>query len=163
VSVSSAYPGGAVVVSQGAHGLFGVFTATEVPVSIRTAACNDNVTLRRDSTGALKVTIYGTQAVSASSIDPASVRLLDVRPSTPNLIGGLVSTVTSVLCLTPGDGIADEQLQFDAQNVATTIWRELGNTVVDGETVIVTLSGRLKAAHGGAAIRGHDTLILRTR
>jgi len=163
VSVSSAYPGGAVLVSEGGHGLFGVFTATEVPVDIRTAGCNDNVTLRRDSTGTLKVTIYGTHEVSASSIDKATIRLLDVQPNAPSLIGGLVTAVTSALCLTPDDGMADEQLQFDAQKVATTIWRELGNTVVDGEVVIVTLSGRLKAQYGGGAIRGHDTLILRTR
>ena len=163
VSVASAYPGGTVLVSEGGHGLFGVFTATEVPISIRTAGCDDSVSLRRDSSGTLKVTIYGSEDVSAASVDQATVRLLDVRPTAPKLVGGLLSAVTSVLCLTPGDGHADEQLEFDAQKVATTIWRELGDTVVDGEVVIVTLSGRLKAAHGGGAIRGHDTIILRTR
>jgi hypothetical protein len=163
VSVSSTYPGGAVIASEGGHGLFGVFTATEVPISVRSAGCDDSVTLRRDSTGQLKVTIYGTKGVKVSSIDQATVRLLDVRPASPTLVGGLLSTVTSLLCPTPYDGLADEQLEFDAQKVATTIWRELGNTVVDGEVVIVTLSGRLKSTYGGGAIRGHDTLILRTR
>jgi hypothetical protein len=163
VSVSSEYPGGAVVASEGAEGLFGVFTALEVSVNIKTAGCSDTVTLRRDSTGKLNVTIYGSPDLSTASIDPATVRLLDVRPTASNLVGGLLTAAMSVVCLTPADGMADAQFQFDAQKVATTIWRELGNTVVDGEVVIVTLSGRLKPEHGGGAIRGHDTLILRTR
>jgi hypothetical protein len=163
VSVLSAYPGGEVLVVEGADGLFGIFTATTVPVKIRGGDCSDTASLRRDSNGQLNVTIFGTDEFSTASIDWSTIRLLDVRPSTSGLIGGLLNTVKDVLCLEPLDGFGDEQRKFDARALATTIWRELGNTVVHGEVVILTLSGRLKAQHGGGAIRGHDTVILRTR
>jgi hypothetical protein len=163
VSVVSAYPGGAVLVSEGSHGLFGVFTATTVPISIKPAGCSDTASVRRDSSGKLYVTIHGTDDVSSGSVDLETVKLLDVRPSAPDLVGGLLKVVASVVCLDLLDGFEDAHVEFDAQKLATTIWRELGNTVVDGEAVIVTLSGRLKSQHGGGAIRGHDTVILRTR
>jgi len=161
VAVSGTYPGGAIVASAGTTGLFGVFSAITLPLAMRSSTCGDNVSLRRTSSGQLSVTVYGTAEVDSDSIDLSSLRLLDVRPNT-GLVSGLLGTLSNVLCLDILDGHHGEQLQFDAQKLATTIWRELGNSVDDGEVVIVTLSGRLKPQYGGAAIRAHDTVILRT-
>jgi hypothetical protein len=162
VTVAGTYPGGEIVASAGTSGLFGVFRAITLPLEIRSSTCADDVSLRRTSSGQLSVTVYGNDDVDSDSIDLSTVRLLDVRPNT-GLISGLLGTVSNVLCLDILDGHHGEQMQFDTQKLATTIWRELGSSVQDGEVVIVTLSGRLKSSAGGTAIRAHDTVILRTR
>lgn len=161
VSVFGDYPGSEVIASAGSDGLFGVFTAVTLPLAIRTAACGDDVKLRRVSTGTLNAAVYGTVDVSSTHIDLASVRLLDVRPLSSR-IKGPRATVTPVVCVDRLDGFEGEPLRFDSHSLSHSIWSDLGNTVVDGEVVVLTLSGRLKPEHGGGAIRAHDTVILRT-
>ena len=165
VSVDPTYSGGAVVASSGREGLFGVFTAITLPMAIRTASCHDDVELRRTGhgNGMLKVALYGTAAASSTSVDVGSVKLLDLRPATGRGNDPLADIGDGLVCLARLDGFAGLPLRFDAKRLANTIWQELGNTIDDGEVVLVTLSGRLKPEHGGTAIRAHDTIILRTR
>jgi len=162
VSVDNTYPGGMVVARAGGQGLFGAFTAITLPMEIRTAACSDDVSLRRGSAGTLNVTLYGNAEAASSSVDLSTVKLLDVRPATGR-VAEVLAGVGAIVIQGVLDGFAGEPLRFDARKVATTIWQELGNTIDDGEVVLLTLSGRLKPEHGGTAIRAHDTVILRTR
>jgi hypothetical protein len=162
VAVNATYSGGEVVAWQGSEGLFGTFTAITLPMAIRTAACEDDVTLRLGSKGTLNVTLYGNAEAGSEGVDISSVRLLDVKPLTGRG-SGVLGVVTPLVCLATLDGFAGEPLRFDEHKVSRAIREGLGGTVVDGETVLVTLSGRLKPEHGGTAIRAHDTVILRTR
>ena len=159
VEVDPTYSGGAVVASAGSNGLFGTFTAITLPMLIRTALCEDDVTLRRSSSGTLNVTVYGSAEADSSSIDDTSLRLLDVQPN-GGLLSGVLNGVQPLLCLDVLDGFSGDQQSFDAGSVAASVWRDRSTSIVDGQVVMLTLSGRLK---GGAAIRAHDTVTLRTR
>jgi hypothetical protein len=162
VEVDPTYSGGAIVATAGSNGLFGTFTAITLPMAIRSALCDDDVSLRRDSSGTLNVTVYGSDEAASSSIDDSSLRLLDVQAN-GGLLTGLLNAVQPLLCLDVLDGFAGDQQAFDAGNVAGSIWRDRGSSIVDGQVVLLTLSGRLKAQQGGTAIRAHDTVTLRTR
>ena len=155
VEVDPTYSGGAIVAAAGSNGLFGTFTAITLPMMIRSSLCDDDVTLRRSSSGTLNVTVYGSAEADSSSIDNTSLRLLDVQPDS-----GLLNGIQPLLCLDVLDGFSGDQQSFDAGSVATSVWRDRGASIVDGQVVMLTLSGRLK---GGAAIRAHDTVTLRTR
>jgi hypothetical protein len=160
VEVDTTYSGGAVVASVGNVGVFGLFTAITLPMAIRSDTCRDDVNLRYRSGENLNVTVYGSTEASGPGVDPASVRLLDVAPN-GGLVAGLVNRVRPLACSSILNGFSGEQLTFDSQSVASTVWREGSNYVTDGDVVLLTLSGRLKPAHGGTAFRAYDAVSLR--
>lgn len=162
-SVSAIVPSGAHVIEQtDGEGLVAVSTEPVMPVAV--GFCGQRPLLKRTSRGAFHVTIQGTRDLPGTAIDPASIRLVGVRPSEVRIF----DTRSGVRyapkeCKRHSDGVADLHLTFDAQQVAKAVWAQITPPVINGETVLITLTGKLRPQVGSASIYGEAELDLRTK
>jgi hypothetical protein len=110
----------------------------------------------------MPVAILGESVLDVTQIDPASVRLQGVSPLT-SALGDVATpfvpytgkTQTSD-CNTSGpDGFPDLTLAFGNQTVA----RALG-AVIDGQVIVLSLTGNLKSEFGGVPFRGEDVVVV---
>jgi hypothetical protein len=149
-----------------------------VPVDIKPGICPNRITLKdhhhdkarhryRDahinhhSTSSLSVAIAGTEKLNVSHINPKSIRLEGVRPSswrkhdvaTPYEPYLGKSNVTD--CTDQGpDGYTDLAMRFSLPDVIQAL-----GEIETGKTMVLSLSGKFKDQYGGASFRGEDVLI----
>ena len=133
----------------------------KVPVDIKPGSCPNPIRLKE--TGVMPFAIMGTVDFDVAQIDPASIRLS--REGTPGEVAPLRwscydagipnEEFDPTLCNCVGygyDGIIDLALKFDVQSVTKT----LRLAEVAGQTIPITMTGKLKAEFGGTPITGQD-------
>ena len=142
----------------------------EVHVDIKPGTCPNKFILPkkiRDIWWKLPVAILGTEDFDVTTIDPASIRI------TREGVEGEVAPVRSAYedVATPyegelcgchdlnGDGFMDMILKFKRKQLA----RILDLYEVAGQTIPLTITGNLKAEHGGTPIEGQDCIKVKLR
>ncbi len=120
--------------------------------------------LNARSKGDLPVAFIGTAALDGTTIDAASVRLLDVAPFRSSLedvatpFQPFIGKSVASDCTDQGsDGLTDLILKFDKQEVLQAIETALGRQVRDREVLVLTLTGNLK---DGTPILGEDVVLI---
>src|SRR4029077_14114102 len=133
---------------------------TGVHVSVDIKPTSVPIPINIGAVGTLPVAILGTATFNVSTVDPSSVKLNGVSP----LRSGLEDTTTpftgalvnSTSCTTAGrDGYTDLVLSFSNPAVSAS----LGN-VTNGQVLVLTLTGNLKAQYGGTPITGQDIVVI---
>jgi hypothetical protein len=161
--VSATDPNTRILMSDGRLGLYATYQTSAIPVGVE--ICPNRLNVK--STGYLSVAIAGTPQLNVWSIDPASVRLLGAAPRgwmlNYNVIGWAGSLIGRTSLGSCGGGRPDRHLdlvvKFDNQDVVREIQRALGRTLADGDTVAVTVTGKLRYEYGGRAIVGEDLVV----
>jgi hypothetical protein len=163
-------PGARIVQTVGTHRIFAVYAdaSMQVPTAINAATCGEAVQLRKTSKGQLGVHFIGTAWLTGEAFDPLSARLigLGLSPVKSNLVDQLSPPTTESpggQCNDHTDGILDLQVKFDMPSTVKKIWSLLGNTILDGQVLTLTISGNLKPEYGGTPVGSESTVILRTR
>ena len=96
-----------------------------------------------------------------STVDPASVRILDVAPLRWSYEDVTTPYEPAEECdcgIEGPDGILDLSLKFKNQELAAAL-----GAVSDGDLIPVTLTGNLKEEFGGDAICGMDCFLVRLK
>jgi len=114
--------------------------------------------------GKLPVAIVGTEDFDVTRIDPSTVKLMLVAPvlfyyqdvCTPYY--PLSGKDSQYDCSEEGpDGFMDMMLNFENRDIAAAL--ELaGGPLIDGEEILVTLTGNLLPEYGGTPIVGEDVI-----
>jgi len=133
----------------------------EVAVDIKPGSCPNPIKLKQ--LGVMPFAIMGTVEFDVTQIDPASIRLS--REGDPGEVAPLRwsyydagipnEEFDPTLCNCVGygyDGIIDLALKFNVQSVIKTL--KLAEVV--GQTIPLTMTGKLKEEFGGTPIRGED-------
>jgi hypothetical protein len=138
----------------------------EVPFDVKPGSCPNPIETK--SRGVLPVAILGTADFDVTTIDPASVSL--VNPSLPPNIAALPLRWSYEDVATPYepyvgktgirdcnalglDGYLDLTIKFDTQSVVPVL-----GTVVDGQAVVLQIRGKLKEEFGGTSFVGEDVV-----
>jgi hypothetical protein len=155
-------PGAQVIEQTHGEGLFAV--ATESLLTVDVAICGQRPALKRGGRGTFHVSIAGTRDVPGTAIDPASIRLVGVRPSEIMLYDTRPgSPHASKECRRHSDGVADLLLTFDARQVAEAVWGQIVPPVTNGETILLMLTGKLRPDLGATFFYGEAELELKTK
>ncbi len=143
-------PGGSVTISAS---LF--LTIPEVPVPFDLTPFDvkpgsEENPFNRNARGVLPAVLRGSAGFDVTQVDPATLRLAGVAP--------LRTSLEDVAEPLPPDGFTDLAMKFDAQALVAGIEALLGQRMVDGEVVEVTLTGFLKAEAGALPVTGKEKL-----
>ena len=115
--------------------------------------------LNRTAKGILQVAILGTATFDVTTVDPTSVKLLDVAPSKKYGVADVATPfsgtpISATDCTIAGaDGFTDLVLSFDNQAVGAHFI-----TLPVGQAPTLELTGKLKATFGARPIRGQDVV-----
>lgn len=132
-----------------------------IPVDIKPGSCVNPV--NRGSNGVIPVAFLGKADVDVMTIDPASIRLAGVPPlrwsyedvSTPQnwrQTGSLECDGSAP------DGFTDLTLKFDTQAVMAALEAVRGAPLLDGEQLVLALSGSYLPSAGGGSFSGSDVV-----
>jgi hypothetical protein len=137
----------------------------QVAFDIKPQSCPNPLNVK--SRGVLPAAILGTANFNVTSIDFASLRLLDVSPfrsgqeDVATLYEPFVGKENSLDCTEEGpDNFLDLTLKFDKQEVIRAIEEDLGRPVNDREVVVLPLIGNLLEESGETSIEGEDVIII---
>ncbi len=134
---------------------------TAVDIDIKPGSCPNPLDVR--GRGVLPVAIQGTDQFDVTQVDPASVQLEGVPPlrwdledvATP--FAGVPEDAND--CTEEGpDGFLDLTLKFGNQELVAAL-----GPVDDGDVLLLTLTGNLKAEFGGTPIEGQDVVVIRKK
>lgn len=127
-----------------------------IGVDIKPQSCPNPMSVK--GKGVLPVAILGTEEFDVTTVDPASVQLEGVAP----LRWSLEDVATPYegnfngYCHDLGpDGYLDLTLKFNTQELVAAL-----GGVVDGEILVLQLTGNLKEESGGTPIRGEDVVVI---
>ena len=159
VKLDAADPNAQILVTQDGRGLFAAYQATVIPVAVE--ICPSRFDLGRHDT--IAASIAGTADFDIRKVEPASVRVVGVAPSsnsqaykaTPSAGRKLAKTSVGE-CKTFSDNRLDLVLWLDSADLIDSAEMILGQDLEDGDTVALTLTGRLKAQYGGTPIVGES-------
>ena len=157
------YAGSDLIGSQELHITMSVNNA--VPVDIKPGSCPNPFNLRQN--GVMPVAVAGTADFDVSQIDPASIRLFWMDPAagvaplrwsfedvTTPYLPWIDKPLDAYACNTLGaDGYPDLTLKFDSPALAALL-----DGVQDGELVLISLQGNLKAEYGSLPFYGEDVV-----
>ena len=133
----------------------------ECPVDIKPGSCPNPLNV--GSQGVLRVAIAGTGDFDVTTVDTDSIKLIDIAPLQTSYedvctaFFPLLGKENALDCTElEGDGLLDLSLKFDMQEIMPAI----GEDVVDGEVIVLTLTGNLFEEFGGTPIKGEDVVII---
>ncbi len=133
----------------------------ECPVDIKPGSCPNPLNV--GSQGVLRVAIAGTGDFDVTTVDTDSIKLIDIAPLQTSYedvctaFFPLLGKEDALDCTEEGpDGFLDLTLKFDMQEIVPAI----GEDVVDGEVIVLTLTGNLFEEFGGTPIKGEDVVII---
>ena len=125
-------------------------------VDIKPGSCPNPLNVK--SKGMLPVAILGTEDLDVLDVDPSSIRLEGVAPQRSGIEDVSTPLNNEEDCYDHGvDGYDDLILKFDTQEVVEAVVAALGTDVVDGDELLLTLTGVLG---DGTAIEGQGTVII---
>ncbi len=134
-----------------------------VPLDIKPQSCPNPVNIK--SRGVLPVALLGTINFDVSEVDLVSVRLEGVAPVRSGIedvarpFDRFDNVVEANDCTEEGPDVLDDlTLKFKTQEVVAAL-----GAVSDGQVLILTLTGNLKAAFGGTPIQGQDVVIIKKK
>lgn len=134
----------------------------DVALDIKPTSCPNPLNVKAG--GKLPVAIVGTDEFDVTQVDLSTVQLMLVDPvrgdyediCTPYY--PLLGKASQHDCTEEGpDGFMDMMLNFDNRDIAAAL--ELaGGPLIDGEEILVTLTGNLLPEYGGTLIVGEDVV-----
>jgi len=134
----------------------------EVAFDVKPTSCPNPLNV--NSKGVLSVAIVGTEDLDVTHIDPASVQLMLLGPvrfhyeDVCTAYYPLVGKASQYDCTEEGpDGFMDMTLKFDNKAIAAAL-ELIGGPLIDGEEILLTLTGNLLEEHGGTPIVGEDVV-----
>jgi hypothetical protein len=152
------------VLAYSGSGLYATYSTDVITVQVE--ICPTRLPLTSKSP--LAAAIAGSSTLDVRKIDPASLKLVGVAPrgtvydygaATSQTALRLGKTTVSACLGGRGDGYLDLVATFEARDIVAAVNAALGRPLVDGETVALTLTGRLKAEFGGTPIVGESLVI----
>lgn len=129
----------------------------EVTVDVRPNSCPNPFNVK--SNGSIPVALIGKLDFNVNTVDPTTIKLNGVSPTSwalADVAGPGTPPAQRVSCTAdcvsaPIDGILDLNMEFNTQALAAAI-----GSVADNDCKTLTLTGKLKAEHGGGDIQGVD-------
>jgi hypothetical protein len=112
--------------------------------------------------------IAGGPNFDVRAVDRDTVRVIGIKPKdfktdynfSPAVGALLGRTVLGDCAAQVPDLYLDLLMKVDSLELAQAIEQVIGRPLRDGETVAVTLSGRLKREHGGTPFVGEDLVVV---
>jgi hypothetical protein len=147
-----------ILVPYNGHGLYASYSAKVIPVAVEVCG-----RLPKPGNGLIAVTIAGTPDFDVRSVDPGSVRVLNVTSigssynfgtSAPE--GPRLGKVEPDACRPGSDRLLDLVFAFHGGALVASAEAILGHPLYDGDVVALTLTGRLKREFGGVPIVGES-------
>lgn len=158
-----------VLVQAEGKGLYATYgtNAIAVPVDIKPATCSSS--FNTEGRSLVRAAILGTAAVDVRTIDPKSIRLFGVPP-TSSSIHDIAAPVQPYIgrtqpsgCRIRPDKRADLVLFFDSRAIVNAMKAALGHEPHNGDVIAVVLTGTLKSQFGGHPILGEDLITIHNR
>ncbi len=152
------------LLTQDGEGLYAVYDTGAQPVSLRSAPSS----CRCRRTRPCRSRSLGPRTSTYAPIDRDTVRVIGVKPkdfktdySVSPVAGALLGrTVVGDCALQLPDTSLDLVMKVDSFDLAKAIEKVIGRPLRDGETVAVTLSGRLKRENGATPFVGEDLIVV---
>jgi len=145
-------------------GIYAVYDSGALPVSV--AICPEQ--LQIGSSGSLSITIAGSATFDVRTIEPDTLRVGGAKVK-DRKNGYLVSPVSGPVigriglgdcaALLP-DTYLDMTMKVENRDLAQALDYAVARPLRDGETVAVTVTGRLKKEYGGLPIVGEDLIVI---
>ena len=155
--------GGITALDYAAQVKYSTSNTLAVPLDIKPTSCPNP--LKVGERGVLPVAILGTSQFDVTHIDPSTIKLAGLSPFAVKLedVATPYEPVTGKAgagdCNTLGaDGHTDLTLHFDHPSVVSAL-----GAVVDGQVLVVKMTGSLKPEYGGNPIEGEDVVIIRKK
>lgn len=138
-------------------------SAMAVPFDIKPTSCRNPINVASKGKGVLPAAINGTANFDVVQIDPSTLRLEGVAPLRSEIqdvstaYQPFLDKMSELDCNNFGpDGFNDLTLKFSKAAIINAI----GGTVVDGEVVVLHLTGKLKYEFGATEIIGEDVMVV---
>jgi hypothetical protein len=152
-----------ILVPYNGHALYASYSTKVIPVTVE--ACHR---LSRESNGLLAVAIAGTPDVDVRTIDPGSVRVLNVTAAmagygydAPAAPGPRLGKAALDACQPVSDRSLDLVFGFRNRELLASAEAILGLRLSDGDLVALILTGRLKPEFGGTPIVGESIVAVK--
>jgi hypothetical protein len=153
-----------ILVAQDGDGLYAVYDTGAQPVSLM--ICPERLPLQKNTP--VSMTIAGSASFDVRQVDRDSVRVIGVKPrdwkteySISPVVGALIGrTIVGDCAVQLPDAYLDLSMRVDSFDLAKAIEQAIGRPLHDGETIAVTLSGRLKRENGGTPFVGEDLIVV---
>ena len=153
-----------ILVTQDGDGLYAVYDSGAQPVSLM--ICPEQLPMGKNTP--VSMTIAGAANFDVRMVDRDSIRVIGLKakdfktdysasPVTGPLLG---RTVVGDCTVQVPDLYLDLSMHVDSLDLAKAIEQVIGRPLHDGETVAVTLSGRLKRENGGTPFVGEDLVVV---
>jgi hypothetical protein len=148
-----------ILVAQEGRGMFATYETTVLPVAVE--LCTSHLVLGSHDT--VSVSIAGTTDFDVRKVDPASVRVVNVKANSSMLTnhatpspGRRLGKSAVAGCPTFSDSRLDLVLWYDSADLLESAAKILGHDLKDGDVVALMLTGKLKAVYGGTPIVGES-------
>jgi len=156
--------GATMLLTHDGDGLYAVYDTGAQPVSLR--ICPEQLPMQKNTP--LSFAIAGAPDFDVRAIDRDTVQVIGVKPkdfktdySVSPVAGALLGrTVVGDCALQLPDTSLDLVMKVDSFDLAKAIEKVIGRPLRDGETVAVTLSGRLKRENGATPFVGEDLIVV---
>src|SRR6185295_8634763 len=156
--------GATMLLTQDGDGLYAVYDTGAQPVSLR--ICPEQLPMQKNTP--LSFAIAGASDFDVRAIDRDTVRVIGLKPkdfktdySISPVAGALLGrTVVGDCTVQLPDTYLDLVMKVDSFDLAKAIENVIGRPLRDGETVAVTLSGRLKRENGGTPFVAEDLIVV---
>lgn len=134
-----------------------------VPLDIKPSSCPNPINVDSKGKGVLPIAINGSAGFDVTRIDPSSVMLEGVAPlrsqveDVSTAYAPFLGKASEFDCNNFGpDGFNDLTFKFSKAEIINA----LASAVMDGEVVVLHLTGKLKEEFGGTGIIGQDVMVV---
>jgi hypothetical protein len=157
-------PGASMLVTMNGEGLYAVYDTGAQPVSL--LICPEQLPMAKNTPMAFG--IAGSADFDVRAVDRETVRVIGIKPkdfktdySFSPVVGALLGrTVVGDCAAQVPDTYLDLLMKVDSLELAKAIEQVVGRPLRDGETVAITISGRLKRENGATPFVGEDLVVV---
>jgi hypothetical protein len=153
-----------VLLARDGDGLYAVYDTGAQPVSL--LICPEQLPMGKNTH--MSFGIAGGPNFDVRAVDRDTVRVIGIKPKDfktdynfSPVVGALLGrTVVGDCAAQVPDAYLDLLMKVDSLDLARAIEQVIGRRLRDGETLALTLSGRLKREYGGTPFVGEDLVIV---
>jgi hypothetical protein len=156
--------GASVLLAKDGDGLYAVYDTGAQPVSL--LICPETLPMGKNTP--MSFGIAGAPNFDVRAVDRDTVRVIGIKPkdfkddySFSPVVGALIGrTILGDCAAQVPDTYLDLLMKVDILDLARAIEQVIGRPLHNGETIALTLSGRLKREHGGTPFVGEDLVVV---